>query len=437
MKLKKSTFSLLNVVDKIHALFTPIASTNRVSLHYHINQSLPNFINTDETRLIQVLSNLISNSLKFTNEGGSIDIGFELIEESNEVGIIRVDVRDSGIGISEEDQKSLFKSFEQLDNSTTKSYSGTGLGLAISKQLVTLLGGQIGLFSNPGLGSTFWFTFKASFPKADSQFEKKASSIEKNLNKEPINLEKKEVLVVDDNLINREVAGEILKTAGCSVKLAVSGEEAIALALKTQFDVILMDIQMPGMDGIQATKQIRELEFNTPPKIIAMTAYAMKEDRDRFLKLGMDDYLPKPIRANALLEIVFNHTTSSKVKNNDEPDVESLSILNTDVIAQLKKYGGEDILDPIFEEFNLETETQLEECKIAIDKEDWDAIRKLLHTIKGTSGTLGVEKMAKTALSLETLLKENKKSNFEENFSELINNFYEFKDIFKEIIGKY
>ena len=219
--------------------------------------------------------------------------------------------------------------------------------------------------------------------------------------------------------------------------MAISGEEAIEIAKEVQFDVILMDIQMPGMDGIEATTQIRDLEFETPPKIIAMTAYAMKEDRDRFLKLGMDDYLPKPIRANTLLEKVLDHTSIPSTADSNETSTDALPIINVDVIAQLKKYGGEDILNPIFEEFNVETEAQLEECKTAIYKKDWDTIKKLLHTIKGTSGTLGVQKMARTAQNLETQLKENQKSNFEKNFSELINNFYEFKDIFKELIEKY
>lgn len=437
MELKKATFSLPDVVDKIHALFTPIASTNRVNLHYHINKSLPNFINTDQTRLIQVLSNLISNSLKFTKEGGSIDIGFELIKETEGVAMIRVDVRDSGIGISEENQKLLFKSFEQLDDSTTKSYGGTGLGLAISKQLVTLLGGQIGVYSNPGLGSTFWFTFKATFDENDFNLTEEDVKEEDNIKEKTIDLSNKNVLVVDDNLINREVAGEILKKAGCKVVLALSGEEAIVFVQKESFDVILMDIQMPGMDGVEATSQIRELELDNSPKIIAMTAYAMKEDKDRFLKLGMDDYLPKPIRAIALLEKVLDNTSNTNPVNKEIESPEILPIINLEVLAQLKKYGGEDILDPIFEEFNRETQKQLNDCKSAIANKDWNTIQKILHTLKGTSGTLGIEKLADTARILEGDLKENSKSNFEENFSELLVNFSEFKDIFKELIRKY
>jgi PAS domain S-box-containing protein len=437
MELKKSTFSLPNIVDKIHALFTPLASTNQVSLHYHINKSLPQYINTDETRVIQILSNLISNSLKFTKTGGSIDIGFELSEEVDDRAMIRVDVRDSGIGISKENQKLLFKSFEQLDKSTTKSYGGTGLGLAISKQLVTLLGGQIGVYSNPGLGSTFWFTFNVTFPSQVQLNTIEENKIEEKVDKQPKELVNKNVLVVDDNLINREVAGEILKNSGCDVVLATSGEEAIKLVQRKLFDVILMDIQMPTMDGIETTKQIRKLDLELSPKIVAMTAYAMKEDKERFLKLGMDDYLPKPIRAAALINKVIDHTdpVSEPSKNPDTND--ALEIVNLAVIEQLKKYGGEDILDSIFDEFILETQIQIKKCKLFYEAKNWKEIRKVLHTLKGTSGTLGIDRLARTTTDLERELKENNNSNFEKKFSKLIDNFDEFKDIFKGIIRNY
>ena len=434
MELKKSTFSLPDIVDKIHALFTPIASTNRVNLHYHINKILPLYINTDETRLIQVLSNLISNSLKFTQKGGSIDIGFELIEELENDSIIRVDVRDSGIGISEENQKLLFKSFEQLDTSTTKSYGGTGLGLAISKQLVTLLGGQIGVFSNPGLGSTFWFTFRATFPNEEVQTQE-TQRIE--VSKKPAtDLKKKNILVVDDNLINREVASEILKNAGCKVEIAISGEEAIEKAQNQRFDIILMDIQMPGMDGIKASNEIRKLNLEHMPKIIAMTAYAMKEDESKFINLGMDDYLPKPIRAKSLIEKVLDHTSEDLLDDTSNGNL-SFEIINLKVIEQLKKYGGEDILDSVYNEFNDETKPQLEECKLALANKNWDEMKKILHTLKGTSGTLGIDKVANSALELETKIKENDFEDFETNLLNLIDNFNEFKDTFKGIIKNY
>jgi len=426
-ELKRSTFSLSEIVNKIHALFTPVALAKNVNLHYHINKSLPQYINTDETKLIQILSNLISNSLKFTKKGGSIDIGFELIDSNKQYSYVRVDVRDSGIGISEENQKLLFNSFEQLDNSTTKSYGGTGLGLAISKQLAILLDGQIGVYSNPGLGSTFWFTFKAINAKKSEQI------LQDKMNSSPSSLHKKTVLVVDDNQINREVAGEILKNAGCNVVLAFSGEEAIEFVQNQQFDVILMDIQMPSMDGIETTRLIKDLNLKKPPRIVAMTAYAMKEDKDRFLNLGMDDYISKPIRAVTLIEKVLSQTSKPSIEYNGDSDTKSLDVINLNVVAQLKKYGGKDIIDTVFNDFIVETQLQLTDCETAIKSKDWTMVKSILHTLKGTSGTLGIDKMALNAKELEQQLKQGNNFDVEVIFSKLIDNFSEFKDTFKAL----
>lgn len=430
MELKPVTFSLAHLVDKIHALFIPIASTNRVNLHYHINNSLPTHISTDETRLMQVLSNLVSNALKFTKKEGSIDIGFELIEKQKNKAIIRVDVRDSGIGISKENQKKLFSNFTQLDNSTTKPYSGTGLGLAISKQLVTLLGGQIGVHSNPGLGSTFWFTFLADIVQAKEVQEKE---IENEADAKTLKTVQKDILIVDDNLINREVAKEILSKAGCSVDIAISGMEAIEKVTIRHYDIVFMDIQMPEMDGIETTKRIRELNLKSPPKIIAMTAYAMKEDKEKFIELGMDDYLPKPIRANKLIEKVGEFDTP---ESNSESlnSIQTNYIINNKVIAQLKKYVGSEMIDSVYGEFEIETKEQLKECKTAISQSRWEDIQKLLHTIKGTSGTLGIEKLSNKAREIELRLKQNNNEGFEKDFSDLINNFVEFQDNFRGIL---
>ena len=434
MELKPITFSLEKLVDKIHTLFTPIASTNRVNLHYHINKAVPKNIIADETRLMQVLSNLISNSLKFTEKGGSVDIGFELVQQDNKKVLLRVDVRDSGIGISHEDQKLLFTNFTQLDNTSTKSYSGTGLGLAISKQLVNLLGGNIGVFSNPGLGSTFWFTFKAIVSEAKPMPPKTVKSFQsKTIDKAVLT---HSVLIVDDNLINREVAGEILSQVGCKVKLAQSGKEAIELISTNNFDVVFMDIQMPQMDGIETTIKIKQLGLTHEPKIIAMTAYAMKEDEDKFISQGMDDYLPKPIRAKQLIGKVKKWTGGSleNIENNPNSVENLTTVINTTTLRQLRKYGGEELIDTVYFEFETETLDQLDECKKALSKNKWEDIQKLLHTIKGTSGTLGIEKVSEKARQIEYQLKHNNIKEINKDFSELLDNFVEFQDNFKAII---
>jgi PAS domain S-box-containing protein len=439
MELKNKPLSLANLIEKLHALFTPQASTNMVNMHYHVSTKIPEVIVADETRLIQILSNLISNSIKFTQGGGSIDIGFELKRQINNHALIRVDVRDSGIGISRENQEKLFTNFTQLDNTTTKAYGGTGLGLSISKQLARVMGGDIGVFSNPGLGSTFWFSFSATIPAADTKAVN-TSDVEEfvNLPLDEFDNNIPKILVVDDNLVNREVAGEILKKSGCKVDLAADGLEAIFKAKKNKYNIIFMDIQMPEMDGIEATNQIKQLNLNPDPWIIAMTAYSMKEDEKRFLEQGLDDYLAKPIRAHKLIEKVKKRTypvAPGNKKGEPDPVENGHSIINIEVVEQLKKYGGKQLVFNAFKEFEEETIKQLTSCKTALKSKDYEAIRGHLHTLKGTAGTLGITAVATCATEIEARLKAKDYSGLKADFSELSDSFVEFQQYFTNIIS--
>ena len=439
MELKKKPLSLANLIEKLHALFTPQASTNMVNMHYHVSSKIPPVIVADETRLIQILSNLISNSIKFTHGGGSIDIGFELKRHTGSHALIRVDVRDSGIGISKENQEKLFTNFTQLDNSTTKAYGGTGLGLSISKQLTRVMGGDIGVFSNPGLGSTFWFTFAAIIPPEGTKpvNSKKVKEVVK-LSQNQFYHKIPEILIVDDNLVNREVAGEILKKSGCKVDLAADGLEAIFKARKNSYDIIFMDIQMPEMDGIEATKQIKKMNLHPEPVVIAMTAYSMKEDEDRFLKQGLDDYLAKPIRAQNLIAKVKQRFQLEQAREpgkviNVIPEISS--IINLEVVEQLKKYGGKQLVFNAFKEFEEEAKTQISECKSALKMADYETIRSHLHTLKGTAGTLGITHVASGATAIEARLKKKDYSKLKADFSDLSNRFVEFQQNFTNIIS--
>ena len=439
MELKKQPLSLANLIKKLHALFIPQASTNMVNIHYHVNPKIPPVIVADETRLIQIISNLISNSIKFTHGGGSIDIGFELKRQTGNHALIRVDVRDSGIGITKENQEKLFTNFTQLDNSTTKAYGGTGLGLSISKQLTRVMGGDIGVFSNPGLGSTFWFTFAVTIPPKGTKpvnSRKITHGIKLPLNQ--FQHKAPNILVVDDNLVNREVAGEILKKSGCRVDLAADGLEAIFKVSKKTYDIIFMDIQMPEMDGIEATRQIKKMNLLPAPFIIAMTAYSMKEDEDRFLKQGLDDYLAKPIRAQNLINKVKQHLKFDPAKEADStknPILNVSSIINVEVVDQLKKYGGKQLVFNAFKEFEEEAKQQLSECKKALKAQDYETIRGHLHTLKGTAGTLGITYITSGATDIEARLKKKDYSKLKSDFSDLSNRFVEFQENFTNIIS--
>ena len=465
MKLKKTGCRLSMTVEKLHALFSQNARNKNISLNYHLMGDLPEYVLMDETRFLQVCSNLLSNAIKFTDSDGTVDISLQTKElRKDNKYLIEVKVKDSGIGISKADMKKLFSSFNQLDNSSTKSYGGTGLGLVISKQLCRLMGGDIGVWSAPGLGSTFWFT--VLLEEVSEEAVKARERAERALNLEGYRFPKEDrpkVLLTDDNAINRMVAGEILKKANCDTDFASSGKEALQKIQQEKYALIFMDIQMPEMDGVETTRKIRELSLPNLAPIVAMTAYSMKEDRDRFLEAGMDDYLPKPIKANALIRKVIEYVrpedlekahqeaekagripkgkdTKVEVKVVEESrEVDTTPIVNMDVIGQLGKYGGDELIKMTLDEFAEEAGGFMEEMDISVQQKDYKDILGKLHTLKGNAGTLGVDRVAAAARETEAKLKASPEVGYpdlvqdlkwlRERYEEFKNNYLSFLNL--------
>ena len=412
MVLHESPLSVDELLLKLVSLFGQAAKSKGNTLTYHIAEDIPPFIIADQTRLLQVMSNLTSNALKFT-EKGAVKVKLSLVDKEGDKANIKVEVQDSGIGISATDRQILFTSFTQLDNSSKKSFGGTGLGLAISKQLTALMNGHIGVESTIGEGSTFWFTFETH-----ETTMAQAISAEPGEN-EPIEnvfIEiKPSVLLVDDNAVNRKVAMEILKKAGCVVELAESGFEAID---KTEarhkagvpmYEIIFMDIQMPDMDGVQATQELRKRVPELPP-IVAMTAYSMKEDRERFISQGMDDYLAKPIRAHLLIHKVkeligFKGVMKPNIAKKQVVEEPNLPILDKEIIDQLKNIGGADLVLSVFEDFVEESHELVNGSVKAFEENDIKTVKSNLHTLKGSAGTVGVSQLAEIARDAEWRLK--------------------------------
>jgi len=432
MQLRPRACSVHSIVERVHHLFLPRAHHRNNQLRFRIDEAVPPYVVADETRLVQVLSNLVNNAIKFT-EQGSIDILVKVLEEHKQQLTLYFEVKDTGIGIAPEDQKKLFRTFSQLDTSTKKAYAGTGLGLAIAKQLVELMGGSIGLHSSPGQGSRFFFTIcvrrhnqPVGIPAKDPMH--RLYDILKQRSPR--------LLVVDDNAVNRKVAAEILRRAHCRVHLAQDAHQALALIQNHDFDLILMDIQMPEIDGIEATQMMRDLRHDLPP-IVAMTAYAMPEDRQRFLQLGMDDYIAKPLRAHQLLQKVVELTTLSATAPTQpenmpsQPSSQQTALpptLDEESIEQLTKYGGQEVVRSSMAEFIEETQSMLEESLRLLEQQDYEGIRKILHTLKGTAGTLGASRLAQAVTQTEALLKKEVPKDLRERlllFTQLLQQLHE------------
>ena len=458
MELREAPIEFAEIFEKLIALFGQQANSKNNTLTYHLDPVLPKYVIADQTRLLQVLSNLTSNAIKFT-ENGAVRINASLESKRGKFNRIRVGVTDSGIGISPENIKLLFNSFSQVDTSSRKSFGGTGLGLAISKEIASLMKGDVGVDSTEGQGSTFWFTIELK--------ETAIAPVQQQTEVAEIALANffsdyhPQVLLVDDNSVNRKVASEIMRKAGCVVTTADSGPAAIELVrermkeretgdkrqespLPSPFDVIFMDIQMPDMDGVETTQHLREEFGKRLPIIVAMTAYSMREDRERFISQGLDDYIAKPIRAQSLIAKVKELVDARQRAGGSEPagasshqqptatprpDVVAepgLPIIDEAIVGQLRDIGGQDLVDSIMEEFVIEATDLVKGSLDAYALGDIPTVKSHLHTLKGSAGTIGVTRVADIARTAEGKLKYNDSSGLGDALQALEREFGEF-----------
>jgi PAS domain S-box-containing protein len=299
LELEHAPFNLRKCVEDALDMHTVKAREKGLNLAYRIDEQVPELVLGDMIRLRQILVNLLGNAVKFTSDG-EVVLSVTSVEAKNAAKELCFSIVDTGIGIPPERMNRLFQSFSQVDSSTTRQYGGTGLGLVISKRLAEAMGGHMWVESEPGKGSTFCFTIVVS--ACDSSYkDKEVPETAVPVTSLDTPRQDLRILLAEDNAINQKVALRMLQRLGYSAGVAGNGHEVLAALQQQAYDIILMDVQMPQMDGLTATQLIRQNNtLQQRPYIIALTANALKGDRERFLEAGMDDYLSKPVRLEAL-----------------------------------------------------------------------------------------------------------------------------------------
>ncbi|MEO0897420.1 MAG: ATP-binding protein [Bacteroidota bacterium] len=303
LKLEYIPFSIQHELSKSKEILATKIGNKDLQLTVNLDENLPKGVFGDPTRFNQIFFNLVGNAIKFT-ERGFVKVNAKVLHTKDKKVDIRFEVVDSGIGISEEAQEKLFKAFSQADESTTRNFGGTGLGLAITKQLIELMGGQIGVESKGGVGSTFWIEMPFETVDIHTETEKPKEQVNTIAHTDF------KILLVEDNKVNQKIGGMMLRKMGYHYKIAQNGQEAVDWVKQEDFDLILMDIQMPIKDGYTATSEIRNLQNQHLVEyspIVALTANATEEDRKKALENNMDDFLTKPIMMEALREIIKKH----------------------------------------------------------------------------------------------------------------------------------
>ncbi len=382
-------FDLSMLLKRICSPFIVQAFNKNVDFSIDFDDRIPEYIIGDPNRIGQILNNLIGNALKFTSKG-TIKVSAEVTARNMGNLSIKFSVIDTGIGIAEKDRNKIFQSFSQVDGSITRRYGGTGLGLSISRQLVGMMKGSIDFSSKKNMGSTFYFVVPFKETHASSDF-----GIEERSIKIPEMERKLRVLLVEDDKINQTFAINLLKKQGHNVTLAENGVQAINALIDEEFDVIFMDIQMPELDGVQSTKIIRQRLKLVQIPIIALTAHAIRGDRERFLAAGMNGYVSKPIRVDNFFETF--ETVLKEHEEQKEQDTQIKKLIDGIESTREESIQSQEELKQAFYEIMGYSDM----LKDYLDQRDFSNIERTAHFIKNMSQTCGFNELKRGALRIE------------------------------------
>lgn len=405
LNIEKISFNIIDLLDSLKVMFATKAAEKGIQFNVVIDEKTPAYVFGDPTRLLQILINLTNNAIKFTQQG-SVRVSCEIKSIEHDIVQFVFKVKDSGIGIPDDKIAGIFERFNQGNTETTRKYGGNGLGLAIVKQLVEIQNGDISLKSKEGIGSEF--SVKMSYPISYENKIIAADSANKSLkimSDKPLH-----ILLAEDHILNQKLAVAYLEGFGLQVDLAENGEEAIHKLKTKHYDLILMDIQMPVLDGYHASKKIRK-DINSTIPIIAMTAHTMPNEKEKCLSFGMNDYLSKPFKEVELFNMVnqylgnIDNTVTDTIESSTEANATSskhYAIINPDHLYSLSR-GNNAFIKDIVQLFLDQNPLELSEIEKAIDQQNYASISSIAHKMKTSVGFIGIEQLLAPLNKLEKL----------------------------------
>lgn len=397
IKIKPVPFNIVKVLDKLLKIFSAEALNKNIELAYQVEANVPKNIIADQLRINQVLNDLVSNAIKFT-EKGSVVIRVKLADEKSKVNKkcrMRFEIVDTGIGIAQQNFNKLFKRFSQVERTHNKKRGGTGLGLAICKDLVSLMNGEIGVESNVGEGSNFWFELDVKVAaKNDKKNQVAVKKLKRSDNKDYKDTPNINILLIEDNYINQKVVANVLRDYGFSVEVAINGREGIDKLYKNEYDLVFLDYQMPDLTGEDILKELRQKDnmIQRQP-IVILSANILEENKEKLLSLGAVDYLTKPLDYLSLYAYVLEKV--SLYKNNKKQMMMMEEQIFDETIFDYIESLSDVNVNLILEEYLNNTNIILEQIYNYLEENDYESIRKKLHVLKGVSATIGISGFSK------------------------------------------